>query len=173
MRRNKKGSHFTIPGQLLKKRLEFGKPILDGLYLIYCHYTLPSSKEIFPTAGMFIATFSKGKWTGSTNVLAWIGPLPVLSLDELTDNKECVATCFYTGTLKGMAKHNPSTGPHFQYRIADLTKGQKGEFIFECNTHKTIPNPLAKYSTKKSKFIELKKKQKAKYIKILKAYINK
>lgn len=159
---------IKIPGKIFMKHLQFGLPQISGIYA--CYYKHNNSNEAIPPAGIKILHFNKDKFFGKDQVLAWIGPLPILSLDELQDNKECVSVVYYTGTLKQVINNKFKTGPHPQYINAVLQNNRKGDFIFEVNTHKSIPNPIAKFNIKINQFKKLKEKGIKKYIKIMKKY---
>ena len=60
------------------------------------------------------------------------------------------------------------SGPHFQYRIAQLQKGKKGLFIFKIDAQKTIPFPVARYNKAKGKWVTITKVDK--YLKIIQKY---
>ena len=172
MKRTKnKTKGMQVPGQILMKHIKFGEPEIDGMYMCYYKPFPPLAHDNFPMAGMIVVNYFKGKWSTGKNIIAFIGPLPVLSLDELVNNNECQGVNFYTGTLKDAAKGNFNTGPHTQLILANLNGLKKGEFVFDVNTHKSIPVPLVKYSTKRENTVTLDEKNKKKYIKILKKYI--
>lgn len=167
----KKKKKLKVPGEILLKHLQYDTPEVPGLYACYYKPFPPSAlSNSFPTAGMKIITFNNGKFFGGEHILAWIGPLPVLSLDELDSNQECLSRVFYTGNLKEAAKNKFRTGPHSQYLFAKLGTGKKNEFIFEVNTHKSIANPVARYNLKSEKWKDLKEKDIKKYIKIMKKF---
>ena len=58
-------------------------------------------------------------------------------------------------------------GPFSQYMLAFLSSGKKSEFIFEINTHKTTPNPIARYNILKNGWKKIKENDVRKYIKIM------
>jgi len=162
---------FTLPGDGLLKQIKYELPVVDGVYACYFKPDNPSAwSNTFPCADMKMISFSNGKFFGNVHVLAYIGPLPVLSLDELHDNEECINRVFCIGTLKGFAKYSFTHGPFSQYMLAYLEEGKKGEFICEMNTHKSEPNPISKYNTDKEKWVKIKKENISKYIKAIQRF---
>jgi hypothetical protein len=159
-----KKKSFTLPGDFLVKHIKYGVPIVDGVYACYFKPDKPSGwSSTFPCADMKMISFSDGKFFGNVHVLAWVGPLPVLCLDELKDNEKCINRVFSIGTLQGAAKNRFNHGPFPQYMLAYLEEGRKHDFIFELSTHKTVPNSIAKFSTIKGKWIKLNKESINKY----------
>ncbi len=170
----KRKKAFKLPGEIFMKHVQFGLPKIEGMYACYYKYTSPESiSSAFPVAGMTLLNFNKGKFFGNRSVLAWIGPLPTLSLDELQDNKECNSRIFYISNLKTASKYKFESGPYLQHAVTSLQPGKKGYFIFEVNTHKSIPNPISRYNVKEGKWKNLEKKDIKKYIKIMKKQGNK
>ena len=158
---------IKIPGKIFEKHITFGVPELQGVYL--CFYKPHGiSDEIYPVSGMEISNWYKGKWGTKKQVVAFMGPLPVPLLDELYDNKECISVVFYISTLKAVTENKFKSGPHFQYRIAQLQKGKKGLFIFKIDAQKTIPFPVARYNKAKGKWVTITKVDK--YLKIIQKY---
>ena len=159
---------IRLPGEDLLKKIQFGTPPEKGIYLCFYKPNYENGwSQVMPMAGMTVAHFSEGSWGYNAQILAWIGPLPTLSLDELAANEECLARVFYIGTLEQAANFTYKSGPHPMYMSAFLQPGKPGEFIFEVNSHKTQPNPVSKFSTKKNNIWQ-KLKEPKKYIKMIK-----
>lgn len=169
-RTNQQKTGLRVPGDLFIKRIQFGVPDLDGIYVcFYKPYPL-LAHDNFPMAGIKIAHYSKGKWGCGEMVLAFLGPLPILSLDELANDQECVAKQFAIGTLKEAAKNEFQSNNHPQYIFAVLAHEymKKGNFIFEVNSHKSMPVPLAKYNETTNTWEKIKEtKQYLKTIQLL------
>ena len=149
---------MKIPGEIFTKHIQFGTPDINGVYAIFYKPNPPLAHDNFPMSGLKIANYSKGSWGCSEQVLAFIGPLPVLSLDELEINKECVSKCFAVGSLKDAASGKFKSSNHPQYILAALQGSlmKKGNFIFELNSHKNMPIPLSKFDEKRNNWVSIK-----------------
>ena len=164
------GYQLSLPGGIFTKHIQFGTPVLDGIYVVFFKHYPPLAHDNFPPAGMKICHYSIGAWACSEMVLAFLGPLPILSLDELAVEQECVNRQFIIGTLKGAAKNKFLSVYHPQYIIAtlDVPLQRKGHFIFEMNSHKSMPTPVAKWGEEEGKWRKIT--EPIKYLKIIKAF---
>lgn len=159
MRRKKKKNGIRIPGKIFEKHVQYGIPEVEGVYL--CYYKPSGIPEaVYPVAGLEVSNWYNGKWGTKKQIVAFIGPLPVPLLDELYENKECISTVFYIGTLKGSSQFKFISGPHFQYRIAELQRGKKGRFIFEVDARKTLPLAVSRYDTPTKKWVPIENERK-------------
>jgi len=157
----------NIPGKVFEKHIQFGTPSIQGVYL--CFYRPHKiSDEVYPVAGLEISNWYKDSWGTKNMVLAFIGPLPVPLLDQLYENKECIRTVFYIGTLKTASQGKFLSGPHFQYRMAEIQNGREGRFIFMIEAQKTASFPIAKYDTSQSKWVPIQNM--SKYMKVIGKY---
>lgn len=173
-----KKTKFKIPGRMLLKHVEYGYPKWNGLYLIY--YKPKDTRAMgntFPIASYTLINIDKGRNARKLNILAYIGPLPVLTLDELENGykyNDLSLHVYCIGTLKGAAKGSWKEGPYGEDILATLQGGEKGDYIFEINQRTTLPKPISKYSPKYHKFINIKNLTKTiKKLKRLKKQANK
>jgi len=155
-----KKTSMIIPGKALLKHIEYGHPKNNGVYFVY--YKPKDTRAMgstFPIANYEIININKGKNVKKMNILAYIGPLPILTLDELENDykdEELSLHVYCIGTLKGALKSNWKEGPFHEDILATLQFGEKGDYIFEVNQRTTLPKPLSRYSEKHSKFINIK-----------------
>lgn len=163
---------ITLPGEIFTKHIKFGTPEMDGVYVCLYKHEPGLAHDCFPPAGMKIAHYSQGKWGCSDMVLAFLGPLPILCLDQLTMEKECVNVQFTIGTLKQAARNKFKSVHYPQYILATLEAAHniEGNFIFEMNSHKTMPIPVAKL-TESGQWEKIPDPKK--YIKIIKMFRDK
>jgi len=170
IRRKSKQISLKVPGEIFLKHIQFGKPSYAGVYLCFYKPSGRPAHDNFPIAGMTVANYSDGAWGSRENILAFIGPLPVLSLDELAVNNKCEIRSFCIGTLKQAASNKWASFNHPQYILAYLKQEhrKKGNFIFELNSHKSMPIPLSRYNPETDKWDILSEDQQAQYIKTLK-----
>jgi hypothetical protein len=150
---------MKIPGEILKKYVRFGKPELNGKYLCWVK---PDPNNLsawssIPISPIKIKEFKIDKWNPPAEiVLAWIGPLPNYSLDELVneaDDSDLIA--FAIGTKEGAKQGTFKQGPFIESIHAQLCIGNKGDFIFELHP-KLLPKPIKEWSENEQKFIKIK-----------------
>lgn len=151
---------INIPGKALLKYVKYGLPKISGVYFVYYKTKDPGAmSSTFPAALTTKCVFNKGKWISNKQILAFIGPLPVLTLDEIEEGykKEDLSLHVYcTGTLKNAMQGKWKEGP-FQDDISPLcSKGEKGDYVFEVNQRTTIPVPINFYSEKAGKWLKVK-----------------
>lgn len=156
-----KKTKTRIPGKMLLKHIQYGHPKFNGIYFVY--YKPKDTRAMsstFPIANYEIVNINKGKNIKNLNILAYIGPLPILTLDELENgfkDEELSLHVYCIGTLKGASKSNWKEGPFHEDILAILQSGEKGDYVFEINQRTTLPKPISKFSTKYDKFINIKK----------------
>jgi hypothetical protein len=150
---------MRIPGEILKKYVRFGKPTLNGNYLCWIQ---PPKDEIsawstIPIAPIKIKEFKNEKWCSSDYVvLAWIGPLPNYSIDELVNEAdEADLIAYAIGTPEGAKKGKYKQGPFIEGIHAQLCTGQDGDYIFELHPNK-LPKATDKWSRDEKRFLKIK-----------------
>ena len=169
MMRRKNKNKINLPGKIFEKHIQYGLPEIDGVYLCYYKPNPPEAfSATFPVAGMKIMSFNKGSWAGKEFVLAYMGPLPTLNLDQLDQEKECVNQVFVIGTLKMAAQNRWTNGPYPQHILATLQTGEEKHFVFKLDSHISLPVPTNKWSIKKGKWQPVKKENIKKYQKMIK-----
>ncbi len=165
------------------KHIRFGAPDLPGMYMCYVsrhpkERVLSKNDNTFPSADMKLIYWGEDEdkeksWGSGLTVLAWIGPIPILSIDELSSDKEAISRVFCIGTLKGASKYQWTRGSFPEQVFALLKSGKEGEFIFQINTRATLPIPICKYNTRLGIWRDLNEKAKKKYTIILKMKMKK
>jgi|GEM_PF-4592388 len=174
MIKRQKTKTIKLPGKRLLKHIKYGIPTDSdtGIYLVYYKLKYPRAmSSSFPIADYEVIKLQNGKTPKNLNILAYIGPFPALTLDELADNykeEDLSLHVYCIGTLKGAAELSWKQGPFQESLDAVLQKGKKGDFIFEVNQRTTVPKPL--YIYKNNRFIKLKNPKKA--IEKIKLYQN-
>ena len=155
-----------LPGiDLFPEIMAGDTPIAAGVYLVYYQYIPPlaisSIEKSAPPgtglwdgkewqglriAGMTIANYQNQRWGLNAKVLAYIGPIPTLSLDMLLDYKPPfpLHQTFFISTIKQAAKGQASSGPHAEYIHAALTPGFLGEYIFKKTNQDSKLIPIAR-----------------------------
>jgi hypothetical protein len=156
---------MRIPGEILKKYVRFGNPTLNGNYLCWIQ---PPKEELsawstIPIAPIQIKEFKDNKWCRSDRiVLAWIGPLPNYSIDELINEADDADLIAYAIGTKDQAKKGEFTqGPFIESVHAQLCTGQDGDYVFELHP-KRLPKPIRIWSNDEQKFIKIKGSLKSK-----------
>jgi hypothetical protein len=149
---------MRIPGEILKKYVHFGKPTLNGNYLCWIN---PPQKDksawsAIPISPIKIKEFKDEKWNQPESVLAWIGPLPNYSIDELVneaDDSDLIA--FAIGTKEQAKKGAFTQGPFIESIHAQLCTGREGDYVFELHP-KRLPKPIKEWSQNEQKFLKIK-----------------
>ncbi len=155
------------PGEKFFKEIVPGNtPINSGIYLVFYKYEPPSAWSSVEKAaghgtglwdgdnwqglriaGMTIANYQNQRWGLNATVLAYIGPLPTLSLDALLDYTPGfpINQTFYISTMKMASKGMVSSGPHAEYIHASLTGGFFGEYIFKKTNQDSHLIPISRF----------------------------
>lgn len=152
---------MKLPGEILKKYVRFGNPTLNGNYLCWIQ---PKKEEIsawstIPIAPIKIKEFKDNKWCRPDYiVLAWIGPLPNYSTEELindADDSDLIA--YAIGTKENAKKGSFKQGPFIESVQAQLCTADKGDYIFELHPEQ-LPKPIKEWSENEQKFVKIKEK---------------
>ena len=150
---------INIPGKALLKYVEHGLPKINGVYFAYYKPIRERAmSNTFPIASYCTVVFDDGKWVSNKNILAFLGPLPVLTLDEIDSQykkQELSLHVYCIGTLQGAVNGTWLQGPFNQSLFLSLIGGEKGEYGFEINQRTTLPNPITRYSEKHDKWIKI------------------
>jgi len=128
-----------------KMIIQGNTPAKEGMYLIFYDGFIADS-NVKKQAGMQITNFSKGKWGTSYTPLAYMGPLPVLSLPALQifTPGYLINQRFYIATFEQAVQGFFDDGPHIIYIMASMRKAKAGHFIFCIDSDHTNPYPVAK-----------------------------
>ena len=151
---------FKLPGEILQAHIKTGKPPCTGYYMCYT-----DSKEawtnVFPIARKEVIFHNGTKWMSGMPVLGWIGPLPVLTLDELHTRKpnEAGICAYYIGTPEEAEIFKFKQPMYHQAFSASLSPGKEGEFIYQYNTRKTGLKKLYKYNSDSNKWVKISSKK--------------
>lgn len=159
-----KKKKYKPTGKRFLKHVQYGFPKLNGVYFVYHKPNRPSAMgSAFPTASYDIDIISEGKSGKRLNILAYIGPLPILTLDEIAteyEDQEINLHVYYVGTLKGALLNKWIHGPFHESIFAQCKDGKPGDYIFEVNQRTTFPKPIMRYSEKHQKFRFVKNESK-------------
>lgn len=150
-RKTKAPSH--LPGHLLQKYIKTGMPKCSGYYV--CYTDLKEAwTDVFPISRHQVIFYDGERWSSGDPVLGWIGPLPVLSLDELHSYppNEAGLLFYYIGTPDEAASFEFKQPLFHQSFSAFLSPGKEGEYIYQYNTRKTGLKKLYKYNPDSEKW---------------------
>jgi len=153
---------ITFPGEHLQKKIQTGEPPMDGAYICYSKPSDCEAIDSFPLAVMSVINFHKHKWASGKIVLGWIGPLPVLSNDELceyTPNKAGLIL-FYIGTKEKGLLNQFKSGPYYRPIYYVNVKGNEDLYVFEVNSRTTKPKIIKMWDERNNRWIDYAKKKK-------------
>ena len=131
---------MKIPGEILKKYVKFGSPQLNGKYLCWIKPQDTPKMSVIPIAPIKVKTFENNYWIEPEQIIAWIGPLPVYSIDELfNEGQEADLIAYAIGTKEGAKKHAFKQGPFSESLDTQFQYGKPGDYVYELR-----PNALPK-----------------------------
>lgn len=134
-------SHF--PGEYLQRKIQTDTPLISGTYLCFIKPDPPEAWNHFPICRMGLIDFKEDQWQESKIILGWIGPLPVLSLDELEDfsPRDSGLILYFIGYMDDSELFIFEKGPFYQSIDAKFQEGEAGQFIYQVNsrTAKSVP----------------------------------
>ena len=154
---SKKKTH-SLPGTAIVRHIEYGLPKINGVYFVY-YKGQRASSGTYPIADYGVCTFVDGYYGTNKEILAYIGPIPLLALDDIMEKFEdenIPLHTYFVGTLKGPAKRTWKYGPYPESIYVTLSKGEPGDYGFEVNQRTTLPKPISYFSKKHNKWCNIK-----------------
>jgi len=147
---------MRIPGEILKKYVRFEDPQLNGFYVCWiCPEQRPAMSSV-PISPVKIKKFKNGEWIEKEQVLGWIGPLPVYSLDELQNEQEQAdVICYAIGTKESIKTESFKAGPFNQSIETMFIEGQPGDYVFELHPV-SKPKVIHEWSKKENRWLKFK-----------------
>lgn len=133
-----------FPGQNLQKLIRTDMPVISGHYLCYVTpQEYVEAWDAWPIAEMKVFFFDHGdkRWGAGYNILGWVGPLPVMSLDELACRtpQEAGIILYFIGNEEDALIFKFDSGPYYKFITASLQPGKEGQCIYRLNSRKTKP----------------------------------
>jgi hypothetical protein len=145
---------MRIPGEILKKYVKFGSPAVNGQYVCWVKPEQTPKMSAIPISPIKIKEYLNGEWNIPEQVIAWLGPLPVYSIDELfNEGDEADLIGYAIGTKEGMKKDRYKQGPFNESIQTQFTYGEPGDYVFELHPNK-LPKIIKMWSENDGKWVK-------------------
>lgn len=145
---------MRIPGEILKKYVKFGSPAVNGQYVCWVKPKETPKMSFITTAPIKIKEYMDGEWGFPEHVIAWIGPLPVYSLDELfNEGDDADLIAYGISTKDGIKKNQFKQGPFNESIQTQFTFGEPGDYVFELHPNQ-LPKIIKMWSETDGKWVK-------------------
>lgn len=149
---------------ILSKHIKAEPPIFAGMYIVYIDDG--NYEGSFPKPKIKLANFIHNHWQITEKVIAWIGPIPAPSYDELEmdleikiDRTKGPDKMYAIGPLQAIIDNSYYSGPNLGMEKLGEPSNLKHCFLFEMEFKSTYPVPIKKWSTEKEEWQKVKNPQ--------------
>ena len=150
---------------VLFKHIKADPPTFAGMYIAYVDDG--NYEGNFPKPKVKLANFIHEQWQTTERVVAWIGPIPAPSYDELEvdleikiDRTKGKYTKMYAiGPLQAIIDTGYSDGPNPNIEDLDSFSNPKHNFLFEMTFQNNYPTPIKKWDGKNKEWRDIKNPQ--------------
>ena len=150
---------------VLFKHIKADPPTFSGMYIVYVDDG--NYEGGFPKPKVKLANFVHGQWQMTEKVVAWIGPIPAPSYDELEVDleikidrtKEKYTKMYAIGPLQAIIDNSYSAGPCPDTEQLNVFSNPKHNFIFEMTFQDNYPTPIKKWDGENKEWRNVKNPQ--------------